>query len=319
MISKKKLHVCALSRTTNTLSRNNQAHLKGKSSSRQSLSIALPASSGHLERDPGDREEPEKTMTQTQAISQDIRPHPIGRFIAFFYGLASYVVFFVTFLYAIGFVSGFVVPKTIDTGTVVPMAEALIVNLLLMSVFAIQHSVMARKQFKQWWTQFVPKSVERSTYVLLASLALLLLFWQWRPIPAVVWQIDNPQIAMATIGLSFAGWLIVLTSTFLINHFELFGLHQVANNLAGHPMPAPRFRTPFCYQFVRHPIYLGFIIAFWAAPTMTVGHLLFAAVTTGYIVVGILLEERDLIDLFGDDYRRYKDRVSMLIPWRKAA
>jgi protein-S-isoprenylcysteine O-methyltransferase Ste14 len=243
----------------------------------------------------------------------------MARFIAFLYGVVSYVVFFVTFLYAIGFVSGLVVPKTIDSGVVVPMAEALIVNLLLMSVFAIQHSVMARKQFKQWWTQFVPKSVERSTYVLFSSLALVLLFWQWRPIPTLVWQIDHPQIAMAVIGLSFAGWLIVLTSTFLINHFELFGLHQVANNLAGNPMPVQRFRTPLYYKFVRHPLYLGFIIAFWAAPTMSVGHLLFAAVTAAYIVVGALLEERDLVDLFGDEYRRYKDRVSMLVPWRKSA
>ena len=258
-------------------------------------------------------------MTQTQTISQDIGRRPIGRFTAFVYGLASYVVFFVTFLYAIGFVSGLVVPKTIDTGTVVSMAEALIVNLILMSIFAIQHSVMARKGFKQWWTRFVPKSVERSTYVLFSSLALILLFWQWRPMPAVVWHIDNPQIAIALIGLSLVGWLIVLTSTFLINHFELFGLHQVANNLAGRSMPTPRFRTPLYYKFVRHPIYLGFIIAFWAAPTMTVGHLLFAAVTTTYIVLGILLEERDLVDLFGDDYRRYKDRVSMLVPWRKSA
>jgi methanethiol S-methyltransferase len=258
-------------------------------------------------------------MTQTQAINQDSHRHPIRRFVAFLYGLASYVVFFVTFLYAIGFVSGLLVPKTIDNGMAVPMAEAFIVNLLLMSVFAIQHSIMARKQFKHWWTQFVPKSVERSTYVLFSSLALGLLFWQWRPMPAVVWHIDNPQIAMTVTGLSFVGWLIVLTSTFLINHFELFGLHQVANNLAGYPMPAPRFRTPLYYNFVRHPIYLGFIIAFWAAPTMTVGHLLFAAVTTGYIVVGILLEERDLVDLFGDDYRHYKDRVSMLVPWRRSA
>ena len=243
----------------------------------------------------------------------------MGRFIIFLYGLVSYIVFFVTFLYAIAFVSGLMVPKTIDAGTVVPLAEALIVNILLMSLFAVQHSVMARKQFKQWWTQYVPKSVERSTYVLFASLALVLLFWQWRPIPAVAWQVGNPQIAMAITALSFLGWLIVLTSTFLINHFELFGLHQVANNLAGRSMPEPRFRTPLYYNFVRHPIYLGFIIAFWAAPVMTVGHLLFAAVTTAYIFVGILLEERDLVDLFGDDYRRYKDRVSMLVPWRKPA
>jgi methanethiol S-methyltransferase len=259
------------------------------------------------------------TMAKPAIPTLGTRGTPIARFIGFLYGLASYVIFFVTFLYAIGFVSGLVVPKIIDTGTVVPIAEALIVDLLLMSVFAIQHSVMARKQFKQWWTRFVPKPVERSTYVLFSSLALILLFWQWCPIPTVVWHVGNSQIAMAVIGLSFVGWLIVLTSTFLINHFELFGLHQVANNLAGHPMPAPRFRTPLYYNFVRHPIYLGFIIAFWAAPTMTAGHLLFATVTTAYIVVGILLEERDLVDLFGDEYRRYKGQVSMLVPWRKSA
>src|SRR5665213_4021971 len=258
-------------------------------------------------------------MTHTQAIDQDVRRGLVGRFVAFLYGLAAYAVFFASFLYAIGFVSGLVVPKTIDTGSVVPITETLIVNILLMSLFAVQHSVMARRQFKEWWTQYVPKSVERTTYVLFASLALVLLFWQWRPIPTVVWHVANPQIAMAIIGLSFVGWLVVLTSTFLINHFELFGLHQVANNLAGRAMPTSHFRTPLYYKLVRHPIYLGFIIAFWAAPTMTIGHLRSAAVTTAYIFVGIALEERDLITVFGDEYRRYKDRVSMIVPWRKSA
>jgi protein-S-isoprenylcysteine O-methyltransferase Ste14 len=243
----------------------------------------------------------------------------MSRLIAFLYGLASYLLFFVTLLYAIGFVEGLVVPKTIDSGPVVPMTEALIVNLLLLTVFAVQHSVMARKQFKQWWTRFVPHSIERSTYVLCATLALILLLWQWRPMPAVVWQIADPTVAMSIMGLSFVGWLLVLTSTFMINHFELFGLHQVVNNLVGRQMPAVRFKTPVLYKLVRHPIYLGFIIAFWAAPTMTVGHLLFAAVTTAYIFVGIWLEERDLTELFGDEYRHYRERVAMLIPWRKSA
>jgi len=261
----------------------------------------------------------DEAMTQIQAIDQDPRGgqgNLMSRLLAFLYGIASYVVFFVTFLYAIGFIEGLIVPKTIDTGPVAPMTEALIVNLLLMSLFAVQHSVMARKQFKRWWMRLVPPSVERATYVLFASLALALLLWQWRPMPTVVWQIANPQIAVAVMVLSFIGWAIVLTSTFLINHFELFGLHQVANNLTGRSMPLPRFRTPLYYQFVRHPIYLGFVVAFWAAPTMSVGHLLFAAVTTAYIFVGIFLEERDLVEMFGDEYRRYKQRVSMLLPWR---
>jgi methanethiol S-methyltransferase len=241
----------------------------------------------------------------------------MSRLLAFLYGLASYAVFFATFLYAIGFVERFVVPKTIDSGAVVPMQTALLIDVLLMSVFAIQHSVMARPQFKEWWTRFVPKTVERSTYVLLASLALALLLWQWRPMPAVLWQVADPGVAMALTGLSLVGFFIVLTSTFLINHFELFGLHQVANNLTGREMPVQRFRTPLYYRFVRHPIYLGFVIAFWSTPTMTIGHLLFAAVTTAYIVIGILLEERDLVDAFGDEYRDYRSRVPMLLPWRK--
>lgn len=243
----------------------------------------------------------------------------MGRLLALLYGIVSYFVFFVVFLYAIGFVSALGVPKTIDSGAAAPLLEALTIDILLMSIFAIQHSVMARPQFKQWWTRLVPKSVERSTYVLFSSLALVLLFWQWRPIQGLAWQINDPRIAMAVIGLSLVGWLIVLTSTFLINHFELFGLHQVANNLTGRPMPAPRFRTPLYYNFVRHPIYLGFIIAFWAAPKMTMGHLLFAAVTTAYIFVGIMLEEHDLTTVFGDEYRRYRQRVSMIVPWRKSA
>jgi protein-S-isoprenylcysteine O-methyltransferase Ste14 len=171
-------------------------------------------------------------MTQIQALDTRGQGNVIGRIIAFLYGIVAYVVFFVTFLYAIGFVEDLVVPKTVDGGTAAPTAQALIVNLVLMSIFAIQHSVMARPQFKQWWTKFVPPSVERTTYVLLASLALALLIWQWQPMPAVMWQIADPRIAMAVTGLSFVGWLIVLTSTFLINHFELFGLHQVANNRA---------------------------------------------------------------------------------------
>jgi len=257
-------------------------------------------------------------MTQIPFANPAVSASRTSKFIAFLYGLTVYSAFFVTVLYAIGFVGGFAVPKTVDTGEESSLAKAVVIDLLLMSLFAVQHSLMARKQFKEWWTQYVPKSVERSTYVLVASLCLMLLFWQWLPIPAIVWQIDEPDVAATVAAVSLAGWVIVFTSTFMINHFELFGLHQVTNNLTGRKMAAPRFRTPLYYNFVRHPIYLGFIIAFWAAPVMTAGHLLFAAVTTAYIFVGIWLEERDLVEMFGDEYRRYKKRVSMLLPWRKA-
>jgi len=177
---------------------------------------------------------------------------------------------------------------------------------------------MARRGFKAWWTQYVPKPIERSTYVLLASLTLALLFWQWRAMPAIFWQIDDPDVAATIVAISFGGWVLVFTSTFIIDHFELFGLHQVTSHLAGHELSPPRFRTPLLYKLVRHPLYLGFIIAFWAAPTMSVGHLLFAIVTTLYIFLGIFLEERDLVAAFGEEYIRYRQRVSMLIPWRKS-
>jgi protein-S-isoprenylcysteine O-methyltransferase Ste14 len=239
----------------------------------------------------------------------------MGRFLAFLYGTVAYVIFFGTILYAIGFVTGIAVPKTIDSGTVGPIGEAIIVNLILLSIFAVQHSVMARKSFKRWWTQYVPASIERSTYVLLASLALVLLFWQWRPLPAVLWEANGPVVHNVLLGVSLLGWVIVFASTFLINHFELFGLQQVILNLIGRKASEQRFRTPMFYKLVRHPIYLGFLIAFWVAPVMTVGHLLFAAVTTAYIFVGIALEERDLVEMFGDEYRRYRERVGMLVPF----
>jgi len=241
----------------------------------------------------------------------------MGRVLAFVFGLVAYLVFFATFLYAVGFVTNLVVPKTIDTGASAPVGEAVVVDVLLLSLFAVQHSLMARKPFKRWWGQFVPTSIERSTYVLFASLALILVFWQWRPIPTILWQATDPTMVLAVMGLSLFGWFIVLISTFLINHFELFGLHQVVMNLAGRELANPRFKTPALYRVVRHPIYLGFIIAFWAAPAMTAGHLLFAVVTTAYILIGIYLEERDLIDLFGDEYLQYRRRVGMLVPLRR--
>ncbi|MBL8703489.1 MAG: hypothetical protein JNM30_01530 [Rhodospirillales bacterium] len=241
---------------------------------------------------------------------------------ALLYGFASYGVFLATFLYAIGFVTGLVVPKTIDIGGpegFMPLGETIVINLAVLSVFAIQHSVMARKPFKRWFTRFIPATIERSTYVLLASLALMLVLWQWRPIPTIVWEVGGPA-GTALMVLSLAGFGVVLLSTFLINHFELFGLQQVVLNLMGRQAVEQKFRTPMLYKAVRHPLYLGFVIAFWAAPVMTAGHLLFSIVTTAYILVGIVLEERDLIAAFGDEYRRYRQQVSALIPfWGKSS
>lgn len=235
------------------------------------------------------------------------------RALAVLYGVVAYSVFFLTFLYAIGFVGGLAVPKTIDSGATGDIMAAVAVDVALLGVFAVQHSLMARPAFKRWWTKIVPEPVERSTYVLFASLALILLFWQWRPLAQPVWTVTG--VGAQGLWAVFAlGWLTVLTSTFLINHFDLFGLKQVWDYRRRRVAPPPEFRTPLFYRAVRHPIYLGFILAFWATPTMTLGHLLFAAATTAYILIAIQLEEHDLIAVFGEQYADYRRRVSMLIP-----
>lgn len=237
------------------------------------------------------------------------------RGLAFLYGLICYVIFLVSFLYAIGFVGDVAVPKTVNTGSASPVGSALVVNVLLLGLFAVQHSVMARDGFKKWWTNIVPQPVERSTYVLFTSLILLLLYWQWRPLRTVVWEVQEGWASALLWGIFGLGWLIVLLSTFMIDHFGLFGLRQVWSYLRGKEFEYPSFQAPGFYKYVRHPLMFGFLLAFWAIPTMTAGHLLFAVMTTAYILVGIWFEERDLIRRFGDRYRRYRRNTPMLIPW----
>ncbi len=238
----------------------------------------------------------------------------MGRILAFLYGLVSYLIFFVTFLYAIGFVGNVFVPKSIDSGVTGSFTPSLVVDAMLLGLFAIQHSVMARPGFKKRWTQIVPQPIERSTYVLIASLVLALLFWQWRPILNVVWSVENPIGNLVLQVLFWVGWGTVLLSTFLIGHFDLFGLRQVYLYWVGKAYPASGFKTPGLYKIVRHPIMLGFIIAFWATPRMTVGHLVFAVATTVYILIAVQIEEHDLTNLYGNTYMEYKREVAMLIP-----
>ena len=230
------------------------------------------------------------------------------------YGVAAYAISMVAIVYSVGFVGDLWVPKSIDTGPAGPVLEAVVVNLVLLGLFAAQHSIMARQGFKRWLTSIIPQPIERSTYVLAASLVLLLIFWQWRPIPEIVWNVTSEPGRTVLWAIFWLGWSTVLFSTFLIDHFDLFGLRQVAANWQGKPAQSPGFRTPMLYQFVRHPIYFGFLLASWAIPAMTLGHLLFAVGITGYIFIGIFLEERDLVALYGDKYRDYRRRVSMVVP-----
>ena len=236
------------------------------------------------------------------------------RALVFVYGVASYVIFFATFCYALGFIGNFVVPKSIDSGATGPLGAALLINAALLGLFAIQHSVMARKGFKNWLTRIIPKPAERSTYVLLSSLCLILLFTQWRPMGGVIWDVQDPTGRAILYTVFACGWALVLVATFLINHFDLFGLRQVWLYVRGKEYQPLRFKTPWLYKYVRHPLYVGWLLAFWATPTMTAAHLVFAIATTAYILIAIQLEERDLIEAHGEAYRRYREQVPMLIP-----
>ena len=247
------------------------------------------------------------TGTQKAAMAR-------GRTLALVYGAFCYLTFLVASLWAIGFVGNVFVPKTIDAGPRVSLVNAVLIDVLLLGMFALQHSVMARSAFKQWWTKIIPPSIERSTYVLFASLLLLLLFWQWLPIPGTIWDVEQTAGGVFLQGLFWVGWLIVFLSTFLINHFDLFGLRQVYLNWRGAAYTHVEMKTPALYRLVRHPLMLGFLIAFWATPRMSAGHLLFSLATTAYILVGIYLEERDLLAAYGQAYQRYQHHVPMLLP-----
>jgi protein-S-isoprenylcysteine O-methyltransferase Ste14 len=236
------------------------------------------------------------------------------RVLCFVYGLASYAAFFVTILYAIGFMANLAVPKGIDDGPVESPARSILINLLLLGAFAIQHTIMARPGFKRWWTTIVPRPIERSTFVLVASALLMIMFWQWRPLLGTVWHVDTSIVRYFLLGLSMVGWAIVFYSSFLIDHFELFGLRQVYLHLCGRPYEHRGFVTPALYRIVRNPLMLGFVIAFWSTPDMTQGHLLFAIATTFYILVGIHFEERDIARILGEPYQQYRRQTPMLLP-----
>ena len=248
----------------------------------------------------------------TQATS------PRGGMPAFLYGLFSYAVFLAVFVYAIGFIGGFLTPTMLDGEPTRPLLEAIAIDLGLLTLFALQHSVMARPAFKRWWSRYVPEAVERSTYVLFSSLALVALFLLWEPIGGAIWETEG-AVRGIVIGLYALGWIVLLYSTFLIDHFDLFGLRQVWNRLKANAYEAPKFYTPSLYRIVRHPLYVGWLMIFWAAPTMTIAHLVFALATTAYILIAIQLEERDLVAAFGDTYVDYRRATPMLIPrlWRR--